>query len=205
MQKITVLCVGKLKEKFYQEAAAEYAKRLGRHCKLEIIELPESRLPEDPSAAEIQRALAAEAAAIRERLPRGGAVIALCIEGKPCSSVELSRRMQELVQKLKAHGYCVYYLSNIPEDVLDLLMNRDMKGLFDGGVASCEVHINKPDPRIYKALLEKYHLKAQESVFIDDRLDNVQAAFRLGFAGIQMKESVGTLVRSLATCGVALR
>ena len=115
------------------------------------------------------------------------------------------RRMQELVQKLKAHGYCVYYLSNIPEDVLDLLMNRDMKGLFDGGVASCEVHINKPDPRIYKALLEKYHLKAQESVFIDDRLDNVQAAFRLGFAGIQMKDSVGTLVRSLATCGVALR
>ena len=90
MQKITVLCVGKLKEKFYQEAAAEYAKRLGRHCKLEIIELPESRLPEDPSAAEIQRALAAEAAAIRERLPRGGAVIALCIEGKPCSSVELA-------------------------------------------------------------------------------------------------------------------
>ena len=63
MQKITVLCVGKLKEKFYQEAAAEYAKRLGRHCKLEIVELPESRLPEDPSAAEIQRALAAEAAA----------------------------------------------------------------------------------------------------------------------------------------------
>ena len=82
MQKITVLCVGKLKEKFYQEAAAEYAKRLGRHCKLEIVELPESRLPEDPSAAEIQRALAAEAA--------------LCIEGRPCSSVELSRRMQEL-------------------------------------------------------------------------------------------------------------
>ena len=90
-------------------------------------------------------------------------------------------------------------------DVLDLLMNRDMKGLFDGGVASCEVHINKPDPRIYKALLEKYHLKAQESVFIDDRLDNVQAAFRLGFAGIQMKDSVGTLIRSLATCNVALR
>ena len=95
MQKITVLCVGKLKEKFYQEAAAEYVKRLGRHCKLEIIELPESRLPEDPSAAEIQRALAAEAAAIRERLPRGGAVIALCIEGKPCSSEELSRRLTD--------------------------------------------------------------------------------------------------------------
>ena len=114
------------------------------------------------------------------------------------------RRMQELVRKLKSRGYCVYYLSNIPEDVLDYLTERDLKGLFDGGVASCEVHINKPDPRIYKALLDKYQLKAGESVFIDDRLENVQAAFRLGFAGIQMKDSVGTLVRSLATCSVAI-
>ena len=114
------------------------------------------------------------------------------------------RRMQELVRKLKSRGYCVYYLSNIPEDVLDFLTERDLKGLFDGGVASCEVHINKPDPRIYKALLAKYQLKAGESVFIDDRLENVQAAFRLGFAGIQMKDSVGTLVRSLATCSVAI-
>ena len=114
------------------------------------------------------------------------------------------RRMQELVRKLKSRGYCVYYLSNIPEDVLDFLTERDLKGLFDGGVASCEVHINKPDPRIYKALLDKYQLKAGESVFIDDRLENVQAAFRLGFAGIQMKDSVGTLVRSLATCSVAI-
>ena len=114
------------------------------------------------------------------------------------------RRMQTLVEQLKQRGYCVYYLSNIPEDVLDFLTERDLKGLFDGGVASCEVHINKPDPRIYKALLDKYQLKAGESVFIDDRLENVQAAFRLGFAGIQMKDSVGTLVRSLATCSVVI-
>lgn len=96
MQRVTVLCVGKLKEKFYLEAAAEYVKRLQRFCKLELVELPESRLSESPSPAEVQRALAAEAVAIRERLPKGGAVIALCIEGKPCSSVELSRRMEEL-------------------------------------------------------------------------------------------------------------
>ena len=67
------------------------------------------------------------------------------------------RRMQTLVEQLKQRGYCVYYLSNIPEDVLDLLMHRDFEGLFDGGVASCEVKINKPDPRIYQALLDKYH------------------------------------------------
>ena len=95
MQRVTVLCVGKLKEKFYIDAAAEYVKRLQRHCKLELIELPEQRLPDDPSPAEIQKALRAEGDAIREKLPKGGAVIALCIEGRPCSSEELSRRMAE--------------------------------------------------------------------------------------------------------------
>lgn len=96
VQKVTVLCVGKLKEKFYLEAAAEYAKRLQRLCRLEVIELPESRLPDEPSPAEIRRALQTEAAAIREKLPKGGALVALCIEGKPCSSEELSRRLTEL-------------------------------------------------------------------------------------------------------------
>ena len=96
MQKVTILCVGKLKEKFYIDAAAEYVKRLQRLCRLEIVELPESRLPDDPSPAELRRALQAEAAAIRQRLPGSGALVALCIEGKPCSSEELSRRLTEL-------------------------------------------------------------------------------------------------------------
>ena len=54
MQKVTILCTGKLKEKFYLDAVAEYVKRLNRFCKLEIIELPEERLPEDPSPAQIE-------------------------------------------------------------------------------------------------------------------------------------------------------
>ena len=95
MQKVTVLCVGKLKEAFYAAAVAEYQKRLQRHCKLEIVELPEQKLPESPAPAEIEQALAREAALIEEKLPKGGAVIALCIEGKPCSSEELSRRMAD--------------------------------------------------------------------------------------------------------------
>lgn len=114
-------------------------------------------------------------------------------------------RMQELVRRLKNHGYCVYYLTNMPEDIFQLLNARGTFERFDGGVASYEVHINKPDPRIYQALLDKYCLKAEECVFIDDNLTNVQAAFSMGFAGVQMKDSVGTLVRSLATCNVALR
>ncbi len=96
MQKITVLCVGKLKERFYLDASAEYSKRLQRYCRLEIAELPESRLPEDPSPAQIRQALENEAAAIAARLPKGGAVVALCVEGRACSSEELSRRLQEL-------------------------------------------------------------------------------------------------------------
>ncbi len=95
MQKITVLCVGKLKEKFYIEAAAEYCKRLQRFCKLEVIELPEYRLPENPSAAEIQKALETEGNAIREKLPRGGAVVAMCIEGKTCPSESLAQKLQD--------------------------------------------------------------------------------------------------------------
>ena len=53
MFSITLICMGKLKEKFYTEAAAEYAKRLKAYCAFHLIELPECRLPEDPSAAQI--------------------------------------------------------------------------------------------------------------------------------------------------------
>ena len=56
MQKITVLCVGKLKEAFYEQAVKEYEKRLSRCCKLELLELPEQRLGDEPSEAEIRQA-----------------------------------------------------------------------------------------------------------------------------------------------------
>ena len=113
------------------------------------------------------------------------------------------RRMQELVRRLKNHGYSVYYLSNIPEDVLALLKERGVLDRFDGGVASCEVHVNKPDPRIYQALLDKYQLKSDECIFIDDRADNIKAASLLGFGTYQM-HSVGSLLRSLPTFGVTI-
>ena len=103
MQKVSILCVGKLKEKFYRDAVEEYSKRLQRFCKLEITELPETRLPEDPSPAQVRQALAAEAALIRERLPRGGAVIALCVEGKLCSSEELAAFLAESAVRGGSH------------------------------------------------------------------------------------------------------
>lgn len=102
MQKVTILCVGKMKEKFYIDAAAEYVKRLGRHCKLEVIELPEQRLGETPSQGEIDSALAREAEMIREKLPKGGAVIAMCIEGKTMSSEELAQRFSRFALEGKS-------------------------------------------------------------------------------------------------------
>ena len=95
MQKVTVLCVGKLKEKFYAEAAAEYAKRLTRFCKLEILELPEERLPENPSPAQIAAALEREAVAVHAKLPPAAFVVALCVEGKLRSSEDLARMMAD--------------------------------------------------------------------------------------------------------------
>ena len=92
MFEITLIAMGKLKEKFYADAAAEYIKRLSRYCKIEVTELPEMRLPEDPSPAEIKKALAAEANAIRQKL-EGGAVVAMCIEGQTCSSEALSKKL----------------------------------------------------------------------------------------------------------------
>ena len=94
MQKVTLICVGKMKERFYAEAVAEYIKRLGRYCKLTVMELPEERLPENPSQAQIDGALEKEAAAIRGRLPSSAKLIALCVEGRERSSEDLARLME---------------------------------------------------------------------------------------------------------------
>ena len=103
MQKVTILCVGKLKEKFYTDAAAEYVKRLSRFCKLEIIELSEDRLPDDPSQAQIDAALAKEADAIRAKLPSSATIIAMCVEGKTMSSEALAQLMANTASQGQSH------------------------------------------------------------------------------------------------------
>lgn len=103
MQKVTVLCVGKLKEKFYADAAAEYQKRLGRFCKLNIVELEEERLPENPSPAQVDAALAREAAAITGRLPSAAFLVALCVEGALYSSPELAELMARSANLGESH------------------------------------------------------------------------------------------------------
>ena len=103
MLSIHLLCVGKLKEKFYLEAAAEYIKRLGGYCRLTLTELPEERLPGDPSAAQIEAALAKEAEAVRAKIPPRSSVVALCVEGKMRSSEELSQLMESWAGRGERH------------------------------------------------------------------------------------------------------
>lgn len=92
MLTVNIICVGKLKEKFYLSAVDEYAKRLSRSCKLNLLELTEERLPEKPSAAQIEAALRKEAEAVKAKLPKSGILVAMCIEGKTMSSDALAQK-----------------------------------------------------------------------------------------------------------------
>ena len=93
--KIRLICVGKLKERFYTEAAAEFAKRLSRLCELETVELPDERVADDPSPADIERVKATECRRITEKLNAGEYVIALDPRGKQLSSEELSSKLSD--------------------------------------------------------------------------------------------------------------
>ena len=90
---ITLIVIGKLKEKFYISAAQEYEKRLKGYCRFQIIELPEVRLPEDPSPAEIAAGLEKEADMILSKIPKGAWFCTLTPEGKLLSSEELADKM----------------------------------------------------------------------------------------------------------------
>ena len=88
---ITLITMGKLKEPFYISAAAEYAKRLGGYCKFSLLELPESRLPENPSPAEISAGLEKEADLILSKVPKGSWFCVFTPEGKLLSSEEFAK------------------------------------------------------------------------------------------------------------------
>ena len=91
---ITLITVGKLKEKFYLSAATEYAKRLGGYCRFSLIELPETRLPENPSPAEIAAGLEKEAEQILAKIPKGSWFCVFTPEGKTLSSEEFAEKMR---------------------------------------------------------------------------------------------------------------
>ena len=101
--KITLITVGKIKEKYLRDAAAEYVKRLGKYCKLEIIELADEKTPDGASAAEETAILVREGERILKAVREDSYVIALAIEGKALDSVELSRRLEQLGVEGRSH------------------------------------------------------------------------------------------------------
>ena len=110
MFRITLLTVGKLKEKFYLAAAEEYQKRLKSYCEFSLVELPETRLPDDPSAAQIAAGLSKEAELIVQKLPKGAWFCVLTPEGTELSSERLAQKLEEV--KLSGRGAACFLIGS---------------------------------------------------------------------------------------------
>ena len=93
---ITIISVGKLKEKYFKDACAEYSKRISRFGKLDIIEIPDESIPENAGAKLEEIIKNKEGTAILSRLGKNSFPIALCIEGSEYSSVEFAKKLSEL-------------------------------------------------------------------------------------------------------------
>lgn len=87
---------------------------------------------------------------------------------------------EALIHDLKQAGYKLYVLSNMSKEFIAYLRQQDVYSYFDGDVISCEEHVVKPMAAIYDILVERFNLDVQQTMFIDDRLENVQAAERRG-------------------------
>ena len=99
---VTIIAVGKIKEDYLRSACGEYIKRLGAYGKANVIEIPESRLPDNPGTAQIETALETEAKGILSAVPKGNAVIALCIEGQCMTSEGFSQKLSDFSARGKS-------------------------------------------------------------------------------------------------------
>ena len=107
---ITLITMGKLKEKFYISAAQEYAKRLSGYCHFTLVELPESRLPENPSPAEIAVGLEREAETILARIPKSSWFCVFTPEGKELSSEKFAEKMKDV--KLSGKSSAIFLIGS---------------------------------------------------------------------------------------------
>lgn len=105
--KITIVCVGKIKEKFYRDALAEYTKRLSRYCSLSITEVTDEKTKEQASDVECAIIKDREGERILKSIREDGYVIALAIDGKNLDSVELSKKIENLALTGKSNLYFV--------------------------------------------------------------------------------------------------
>ena len=90
---------------------------------------------------------------------------------------------EELIKNLKDAQYKLYVLSNMSLEFTEFLRKQPVYKNFDGEVVSCEEHVVKPDAKIYDILTSRYSLTPSETLFIDDRKENVEAAIAAGWHG----------------------
>lgn len=103
--KISILCVGKVKEKFYRDAIEEFSKRLSRYCKLEIIEVVDEKTPDQASDTEVKQIKDKEGERLLKNIKDDAYVICLCIDGKQLDSEELSDKIEKLGIQGSSHIY----------------------------------------------------------------------------------------------------
>lgn len=101
--RITILCVGKIKEKFYSDAVAEYAKRLSKYCKLEIVEVPDEKTPDGASVVVEEQIKEKEGKRILEKIKDDAFVCTLEIAGKKLTSEGLAQWMERLAVSGTSH------------------------------------------------------------------------------------------------------
>ena len=91
---MTVICPGRIKENFFRDAVSEYEKRLSRFVKLNIIEVKDEKIPENPSEKECEQVLEREADSIISKIPSSSYVITMCVEGEQLSSEKLAEKIR---------------------------------------------------------------------------------------------------------------
>lgn len=101
--KITILCVGKIKEDFYRKAIAEYGKRLSRYCRLDVIETADEKTPDSASDALETQIKEKEGQRLLKQIREDAYVIALAINGKEFDSLQMSSAIEQLALKGKSH------------------------------------------------------------------------------------------------------
>lgn len=97
--------------------------------------------------------------------------------------LELNDQMIDFVKKIRDRGYNTYILSNAPLEIPNYLKKLHLIEYFDGKIISAEEKLSKPNLEIYKLLLNKFNLNSEESLFIDDKLENIKAAEECGING----------------------
>ena len=124
-----------------------------------------------------------------KRYPEYKKEIELALNEKWEEILTLKEKSANLIKKLKQQGFNIYILSNLSEDAHNAVKKYDYFNYVDGGIYSYQVKLCKPDRRIYIELINKYNLEPNETIFIDDREENIKVAEELGIHGIVFKDA----------------